>query len=62
MAMSRKHYEAVAEILSGARDTYNDGLHPDAIDAIDHLTRELGTFFYADNGRFDRGRFERATR
>lgn len=63
MAMSRKHYEAVAEILAknarfyeGAPDMYGLGKR----EALVELTWDLAEYFTTENPNFDRQRFLKA--
>lgn len=57
MALSRKHYEAVAEILRNAYvDTREVGDIKGAEAATD-ITHDLATYFENDNSNFDRVRF-----
>lgn len=58
--MTKKDYEAVAEIL-------RDSLRPDGaygqtvrMDVLSPVVSQLADMFARDNGRFDRGRFESA--
>lgn len=60
MSLSRKHYEAVADILL---DSANDGAEPtyDQHDrAVLSVASRLADYFASDNERFDRGRFLKA--
>ena len=58
MAMSRKHYVAVAQAVKDVRDIAKDARN--ASEALDLLARRLATVFQGDNGMFDRNRFLRA--
>ncbi len=58
MAMSRKHYVAVAQAVKDVRDIAKDVRN--ASEALDLLARRLATVFQGDNGMFDRNRFLRA--
>lgn len=62
MSMSRKHYEAMAQIIRAERNVgHDDGMSPDMIAGIDLATRniagQLATVFQIDNPNFDRNRF-----
>ena len=62
MSLSKKNYEAVAELLrtqvipgpdeSVEEQTWND--------AVEVIASDLAGYFAADNPRFDRGRFLKA--
>ena len=63
MALSRKHYEAVAELLAknarffeGAPDMYGLGKR----EALDDVTNDLADYFASENPYFDRERFLKA--
>jgi len=56
MAMYKRDFTDLAEILSRLRP--EPGTKEFSLWA--HLVSELGTFCYARNGNFDRGRFEYA--
>ena len=61
MAMSRKHYVAVAQAVKDVRDIAKDSPSVrNASEALDLLARRLATVFQGDNGMFDRNRFLRA--
>lgn len=70
MTLSRKHYEAVAEILRDERaiaHTYQvhaGDVHPERkegwIAEVDRLEDRLCAYFLSDNPQFDPGRFRRA--
>ncbi|MEW1922325.1 hypothetical protein [Streptomyces sp. NPDC088360] len=50
--MSRKHYRAIADVLKHAHET-----HPEAHEALDHVTRELAGICAQDNHHFRRQQF-----
>ena len=58
MALSRKTYVAVAEVIEGVREeaTKNGGKCP-AVLTCDEIARGLADYFAGDNPRFDRSRF-----
>lgn len=56
MAMSRKHYQAFADIL---RDEMEYAETEDIRTAIRTVTNRLATVFADDNPRFDRAKFIR---
>ncbi len=58
MAMSKKHYVAVAQAVKDVRDIAKDVRN--ASEALDLLAQRLATVFQGDNGMFDRNRFLRA--
>lgn len=60
--MSRKHYQAMAEALKNERQ-YIDSTDAPRSPRLSQWSRDVqavADVFAADNGRFDRGRFERA--
>lgn len=57
MAMSRKHYRAIAEILRHAHEC-----HPEAHDALDQVTRGLAGICAEDNRAFRFQQFYDAAR
>lgn len=65
MSLSRKHFEAVAEILRDERAT-NGRIRDDAgwngaESAIDRIEDRLCVYFLSENPAFDAGRFRRAS-
>ena len=58
MAMSKKHYVAVAQAVKDVRDIAKDARN--VSEALDLLAQRLATVFQGDNGMFDRNRFLRA--
>lgn len=69
MAMSRKHYEAVAKAIRNELDIWaneqylsGDKAYASRVvhDATRGIARELADTFASDNSRFDRQRFYRA--
>ena len=56
MAMSRKHYVKVADILSAEHAITPDG-ETAAHKAIDNVTMSIADVFKQDNANFDRQRF-----
>lgn len=61
MAMSRKHYTEVAEIVKSNVQAVNMLDDPmeiaAATSAIKYMARDLAVFFARDNSAFDRARF-----
>lgn len=66
MAMSRKHYESVAEILWANQPHPADSCPVDCVpctiqgQTVHNVANGLARVFSADNPRFDRARFMRA--
>lgn len=68
MSLSRKHYEAVAEIVADQSAYFADlSKHPANADlviggqrATSEIATALASYFAADNERFDRARFLKA--
>lgn len=60
----QRHYKAVAELFQSIQQVVEDGTSPDQMNReLNFLAYVRGAFtdlFAADNGMFDRGRFERA--
>jgi hypothetical protein len=56
MAMSRKHYQKMADILS-AEHAITPGNDHASHRAIDNITMSVADMFKQDNARFDRDRF-----
>ena len=62
----QRHYEVIAELLQDAQrhvDLVNGGwadAHIAANETLGYVTDLMSGLFDRDNGRFDRGRFERA--
>lgn len=54
MSLSRKHYQAVADILARARSRKPER-NPNVV--IDRITRDFVEYFHSDNPRFDSRRF-----
>jgi hypothetical protein len=52
----QRHFEALAHLMQGVR-TFAEEESPNAHEVVNYVQREL---FARKNGRFDRGRFERA--
>jgi hypothetical protein len=52
--MTRRDFQLIADVVRDLRETFGETL------PADRLIHELGTALYSTNGRFDRGRFERA--
>ncbi len=60
MALSRKHYEAVAQILND-NAAFNVRIQkPDGVTAIASVAEDLADLFEKDNASFDRDRFLKA--
>ena len=64
---TRRHYEALAGAFKGARQSIINGVAPDAgllewLAAANAIERELGDMLLDDNPRFDRERFNEASR
>lgn len=59
MAMSRKHYREVADLLAGEHAIAST---PDVVTAVENITRSVADMFKRDNGHFDRQRFYDAAR
>lgn len=62
MSLSRKHYEAVAEVIKSNIDAATDfdlGTEHDEgyVHGCEWVARDLANYFAADNERFDRARF-----
>ena len=55
----QRHFEAIAEVLQEAYRNA-DCIRYTAHNAVAMVQEELAKRFARDNGRFDRGRFERA--
>lgn len=60
MAMSRKHYEAVARVIRDERENWDVGGEVQV--ALNYLAQNLAGVFAADNPNFDRQRFLAAAR
>lgn len=58
MAMSRKHYAAVAAAIQQERDNWRET--PEVQSALSYLVSNLTGVFAADNPAFDRERFQKA--
>ena len=58
--LSRKNYEAVAEIFRVTRARTKLGEYQSPHKVIDALEAEFEDYFASDNGRFDRERFRSA--
>ena len=59
MAMSKKHYTAIADVLN-RWFVYFEEDSPDAINAIDLIVADLSEVFADDNPNFDTERFATA--
>jgi len=70
MAMSRKHYVAIAAVFAEVRELLDDdvlsnpdgGTYADAARTISRLERGIADVLAADCYKFDRDRFTRACR
>lgn len=61
MAMSRKHYREVAEIIKFETQVIEGSPDRDVADAVlRRVAGELASFFKRDNGSFDRAKFMEA--
>lgn len=60
MAMSRKHYEAVARVLREERENWTEDGQVQL--ALSYVASQLAGVFAADNQAFDRDRFLEAAR
>jgi hypothetical protein len=63
MAMSRKHYREVAEIINGANgEVFDTELSPAYVQGwlLSYVASGLATLFEYDNARFDRDKFMEA--
>lgn len=58
MAMSKKHYTAIADVLNRWYLYFDDA--PQEMTVIDVLTQDLADVFAADNPNFDANRFTSA--
>lgn len=62
--MTRKHYVAIAEALAGERpfrsDFTDEHVYAARLAVWNRIILAIGDVLAADNGRFDRGRFEYA--
>lgn len=60
MAMTKKHYEAIAGAILAERNEWRDQnleVQFGAISAINEVSEKLADYFYADNPNFDPDRF-----
>ena len=55
MALSRKHYTAVAKILADEKQNWSE--QPEARMALAYVTSALASYFASENQTFDRARF-----
>ena len=68
MAMSRKHFEAIAATLRDARITptdseispFDEGFNEGSLAASSKIARGLADYFATENPNFDRQRFLKA--
>jgi len=58
VAMSRKHYEAVALCIKQERANWTET--PEVQSALSYLVSNLSSYFASDNQTFDRERFAKA--
>lgn len=57
MALTKKHFEALAEIIKTVKDDVGDR----TVDSVLHqIARDVADFSQVENSRFDRNRFLRA--
>jgi hypothetical protein len=61
-AFSRKHYVAVAKAIATVREAIGIGTDWTAAHGVDAVASALAEIFAADNPKFSRERFARATR
>lgn len=59
MAMSKKHYTAIADVFNRWFVYFMDD-NPDAVGAIDLIVADLSDVFADDNSNFDIDRFKTA--
>lgn len=62
VTFQRRHYLAVAEILSQARQDAYRSQDLFAVGLIEQMAERFADMFKADNGRFSRQRFEDAAK
>ena len=61
MAMSRKHYREVAEILNDhLREIKAESREPGEIEVVESIAANMAEFFKRDNGNFQYGQFYKA--
>ena len=54
--MTRKHFKAIAEIISNERINWGDSPNPPN-SALDHVVEALSEYFASENPNFDKDKF-----
>jgi hypothetical protein len=60
MALSKKHYIAIAKVMRENRESYSSSWDPNLFRANRDIANALAHYFTSDNHRFDGERFLKA--